>query len=54
MREIKTPNKLLQFKEINMGELTSIFTSLKKSHSASEDKISTKMLQIIQDTIKYL
>ena len=50
-KHIKTPMKLLTIKEIDMNKLKIIFNKIKKSNSASADKISGNMLKIIKKSI---
>ena len=51
---IKTPTKLFTFREINMRELIIIMKKIKKSNSASQDGISSKMIDIINRSINPL
>merc|ERR1712059_17816 len=48
---IKTPTKLLTLKEIDINQLTKIFSKIKKSNSASADGITGNMLKIIKNSI---
>ena len=50
-KNIKTPDKLLNIKEIDMNQLKTIFNKIKKSNSASSDKISGNMLKLIKQSI---
>jgi hypothetical protein len=50
-KSIKTPIKLLKFKQISMDKIKRIFSKLKKSNSASHYNISGKMLNIIKESI---
>ena len=48
---IKTPEKELNFKKINMSELRSMFSKMKKSNSASYDTITMKTLNYVKSSI---
>ena len=48
---IKTLEKELNFKKINMSELRSMFSKMKKSNSASYDTITMKTLNYVKSSI---
>ena len=51
---ITHPNNKFSFSEINMAELDSIFSKLKKSSSTIDDGISMIMINYMKDELKPL